>query len=582
MIQWLCAEEHIEILLGDLYELFEYRVEAKGRVRARLLYIKDAFDMLRPFALKKRKSKVKNNHIAMYKNYFKISFRNMRKHKVYSGINIAGLSVGIACFMLIFLYVQDELSYDRYHEYAKDIYRVVVEDYNEGGKISRTFAYTSPMHGPVLRDEYAQVVTAVRFNPWNFPVIRYEEKQFSEPYFNFVEPTIFDVFTFKFLEGSSKNALTEPYSVILTQTTARKYFGDEPALGKTIQVLDGGDGRDFKVIGVIEDFPEQSHMSYNFLASWVTYENLANPRALDDYYGNYNYATYVRMEPEANINDLQVQMPAMLDKYIDDIGGRVPSEKIGIKFQKLTDIHLDQTAGAGGTSNAYYIYLFSAIGIMVLLIACINYMNLATAKYSNRLKEIGVRKVMGAGKSNISQQFLSESLFYSLVALVLGFSLALLALPKVNGFANKNLTLNPIENSTIILFVFGLIVFIGLLAGSYPAVFMSRFNVVNALKSGRAKVNNRSIFRTTLVVFQFTITIGLIIGVTVVDQQIKFIKNQDPGFDREMVVNFWASPPINRSMEVFKSELRSNPNILGLSASSRIPTGRCFEHQVVQ
>lgn len=579
MLGWFCSEEHFEILQGDLHELYEYRLEQKGKLMAKLHYIKDAFDMLRPFALKKRRShpdgyRDKNNTLAMFKNYFKISLRNMLRHKVYAGINIVGLSLGIVCFLLIFLYVQDELSYDRYHEHADDIYRVITENYNEGGEISRVHTYTSPMHGVVLRNDYAQVVTSVRFNPWSFPIVKSGDKQFEESFFNFVEPTIFDVFSFGFIEGNAENSLKEPFSVVLTESTARKYFEDEPAFGKTLKVIDGSDAADFKVTGVIRDFPDQSHMSYNFLASWATYEKIENPRSLDDYYGNYNYATYVRLEKNVNPETLKAQMPAMLDKNIADINGAVPSSKVGIRFQKLTGIHLNSSAGAGGTTNSYYITLFSAIGILVLLIACINYMNLSTAKYSNRLKEIGVRKVLGARETNISHQFLAESLLYAIVALILGFALALLVLPSVNSFTDKHMTLNPTENFSLLLFVVAVIFGVGLLAGSYPAAFMSRFKVVGALKGGKADVGRRSLFRTSLVVFQFTITIGLVIGVVVVERQIDFIKNEDPGFDRELVVNYWASPIMNRSMEVVKAELEANPNIVSAATSSRIPTGR--------
>ena len=573
LLKWFCSEEHVEILQGDLDELYEHRLEQKGKVRARMHYFKDTLDMLRPFALKKRNSKVKNNSITMYKNYFKISFRNMLKHKVYSGINIAGLSIGIACFMLIFLYVQDEMSYDRHHEHADDIYRVVVDRYNEGGEIARVFSYASPMHGPVLRNDYSQVVTSVRFYQWNFPIIKYGEKQFNESFFNFVEQSIFDVFSFKFIEGSSENALSEPYTVVITESTAKKYFGDESALGKTFEYIDGEERNDFQVTGVIQDFPEQSHMSYNFLGSWNTIDNGQNPRAFDDYYGNYNYATYIRLEGNSDINTLKAQMPAMLDKYIDNVESFQPSSKLGVRFQKLTDIHLDRTAGAGGTKNAYYVYLFSVIGIMVLLIACINYMNLATAKYSGRLKEIGVRKVMGAGKRNISQQFLTESVFYAMIALILGFGIAWLTLPTVNEFSQKGLSLNPLENTKLILFIVGLIVFVGLLAGSYPAAFMSRLNVVGALRGGNSK-RNRSLFRASLVVFQFAITIGLIIGVVVVERQIDFIHTKDSGFERELIVNYWASPSMNERLDLVKNELKGNPNIIAVTTSSRIPTSR--------
>ncbi len=574
MLEWLCSEEHLEILQGDLHELYEYRVEQKGKHLANLHYVKDAFDMLRPFALKKKRSPVKNNTFAMFKNYFKISFRNMLRHKVYAGINITGLSVGIACFMLIFLYVQDELSYDRYHEHADDIYRVVVNDYSGSGEVDRVFTYSPPMYAPTLRADYPQVLSSVRFYPWSFPIVKSEDKQFEESYFNFVEPGIFDVFSFEFLEGQAEGALDDPNSLMITESTARKYFGDESAFGKTLKVIDRGNATDFKVTAVVKDFPAQSHMSYDFMASWVTYENRSGTSALNDYYGNYNYPTYIRLAPGADIAALKAQMPAMLDKNIEDIQGFKASERVGLEFQKLTGIHLNESAGSGGTNNLYYIYLFGAIGVLVLVIACINYMNLATAKYVNRLKEVGVRKVMGARKGNISHQFLVESFFYAFVALLIGYGISLLMLPTVNRFASKTLSLNPADNAGLIIFVMGVAAFVALLAGSYPALFMSRFGVVTALKNGLAKGQGKSWFRTGLVVFQFAITIGLIIGVAVVDRQIHFIQTQDPGFDREHVVYFWASPSVNQRLDVFKSELLANPNITAASAASRIPTGR--------
>jgi len=542
-------------------------------MKAKLHFIKDTFDMLRPFALK-RKKKRKLNQTAMLKNYFKISFRNMLRHKAYAGINIAGLSIGIACFLLIFTYVQDELSYDRYHEHADEIYKVVVERYNKTGEVARVFGYASPMHGKVLREDFSQVVNAVRFDQWNFPIIRFGDKQFNENFFNYVEPSIFDIFSFKFLEGSQQGALVDPFTVVITQSTAKKYFGDDPALGKIIQYEDNGNKRDFQIVGVIEDFPEHSSMSYNFLASWSSVDNGENPRAFNDYYGNYNYATYIRLEKNASVDDLKAQMPAMLDKYIEDIDSFQPSSMIGIRFQKLTDIHLDSTAGAGGTSNAYYVRLFSIIGILVLVIACINYMNLATAKYTTRQKEIGVRKVLGAGRKSISHQFLTESSCYALIALILGYGVALLTLPFVNEFAGKNISLNPIENVTLLLFIIGIIFFVGILAGSYPAAFMSRLKATSALKGGKMKGGSKSLFRSSLVVFQFIITIALIIGVVVVERQINFIHTKDPGFNREHLVNYWASPSMNDQLEIVKTELLANPNIKSAATSTRIPTSR--------
>ncbi len=572
LLKWLCSEEHFEILQGDLFELYEYRLLKKGKAKAKLHFIKDTLDMIRPFALK-RKKKRKLNQTDMFKNYFKISFRNMLRHKIYASINIAGLSVGITCFLLIFLYLQDELGYDTYHENANDIYRVVIPNYDADGETSRVFDYGSLRTGEILRNDFPQIESVVRFNPFNFPVVRYEEKQFEELYFNLVEPSIFDIFTFNFIEGEAKDALVDPFVVVITKSTAEKYFGKEKALGKTLKVTDGEEFL-FKVTGVIEDFPEQSHMDYNFLGSWATFESMVDMSQRTNYYGNYNYPTYIKLSKDADIENLSAQMPALIDKYIDNIQGDEASSRLGIVFQKLTDIYLKGTPGTAGTNRMFYLYLFSAIGLMVLLIGCINYMNLATAKYANRLKEIGVRKVMGAGSSSISQQFLVESISYTLISLVLSIGLALLVLPSLNDFTEKSLSINPASNIELYVFLIGIALFVGLLAGSYPAFFMARFKTVSALKNGKLNIKNRSLFRTSMVVFQFVITISLILGVIVVDRQLNFIRNQDPGFERDRVVTFSASPAITEQSEIFKARLAKNPNVIKTALSTRVPTGR--------
>lgn len=572
LLKWLCSEEHFEILQGDLLELYEHRLKNKGKRKAHLHFIKDTFDMVRPFALK-RKKKQKLNQTDMFKNYFKISFRNMLRHKVYASINIAGLSVGITCFLLIFLYMQDELSYDKYHNDAEDIYRVVIPNYDADGELSAVFDYGSLRTGEMLRNDFPQIESVVRFNPFNFPVVAYEDKRFEEAYFNLVEPSIFDIFTFKWIEGQAKDALADPFVVVITRSTAEKYFGKEKALGKTLKVTDGGEFL-FKVTGVIEDFPEQSHMGYNFLGSWATYESMVDLSRRTQYYGNYNFPTYIKLSKGASIEDLSVQTPALIDKYVDNIQGDQASKRLGLIFQKLTDIHLQGTPGATGTKRVFYLYLFSAIGLMVLLIGCINYMNLATAKYANRLKEIGVRKFMGAGSKSISQQFLVESISYTLISLVLSIGLAFLVLPSLNSLTEKSMSIDFSSNVNLYLFLIGLAVFVGLLAGSYPAIFMSRFKTVSALQSGKLNIKSRSLFRTSMVVFQFVITISLVIGVIVVDRQLSFIRNQDPGFDRELVVTFSANGDMNTQAQVFKSRLAANPNILQTTFSTRVPTGR--------
>lgn len=578
MLEWLCAEEHLDMILGDLEELYQLRLEQKGRVRARLHFIIDAFDMLRPFALKRPKGKHKLKSTIMFRNYFKISFRNMLRHKVYALINLVGLSIGITCFMLIFLYIQDELSYDKYHADADDIYRVVIPTYNSDGELGEVFGNASFRTAELLRGNFPQIESVVRFNPYNFPVIEYEDKRFEEGFFNLVEPSIFDIFSFEWIEGQASGALDEPFSVVITQSTAEKYFGTERALGKTLKIIDGGDFL-FKVTGVVKDFPEQSHMNYNFLGSWATVAAWEDVSGRTYYFGNYNYPTYIKLADDAKIENVESQIPALIDQYVAEFQGIKASKRYGMIFQPLTEIRLKGTPLTDGAKRIFYVNLFFAIGLMVLLIACINYMNLATAKYANRLKEIGVRKVMGAGSGGIAQQFLVESLVYTLISLCLSVVFAVLSLPYLNSFADKSLKMDFFSNVSLYVFLLAMAVFVGLMAGSYPAFFMSRFKTINALRNGKLNIGKRSLFRTSMVVFQFILTTCLIVGVIVVDKQLNFIRDKDPGFDKEMVVTFSANSNMNEQREIVKNKLLSNPKVLKASFSTRVPTGRLADSQ---
>lgn len=574
LLEWFCKEEHLEILQGDLYELFQYRLEKYGQRKANLHYIKDVVDLMRPFAIKKLSNHLTNSTV-MYRNYFKIGFRNLLKNKGFSLINISGLAIGLGCFILIALYVVDELSYDRFHKNASSIYRVTVQELGTDREIVERYSFTSPMHGVILKQDFPEVEEAVRFYPWNFPVISYKDKKFQENDFVFAEQSMFDVFTFEFLEGNPQAALKEPNTVVITKTIAQKLFGNEPALGKSME-YQGYDGTELllEVTGVVRDFPEQSHFAPTYVGSFASLEQTFPPEDLNDYFGNYNFPTYIKVGADANAQDLQAKMPALLDNYIDNIQGQKASAKINLYLQPLTDIHLGigVPGGIGSTGSIAYIYLFSAIGLLILIIACFNYINLTTAKYANRLKEIGVRKVLGAVKGHISTQFLCESLLVAVIALGLGYGLARFCLPYVNEFTNKQLSLSPEQNWLVLPFLLLLAIIVGLFAGTYPAVFMARYRPIKALQNIKSRQSFHAYFRSGLVVFQFAVTIALLFGVGVIDQQIRFINGKDLGYDREQIISFYSTDSIANHMETFKSQLRQNPEVLEVTASSRIPT----------
>ncbi|MEL7003704.1 MAG: ABC transporter permease, partial [Bacteroidota bacterium] len=357
LLELVCANDQLEIIQGDLYELYAMRLASHSRLYANLYFIKDVIDLIvRPFIWKSRKSVYPSGSMAIYNNYLKVGFRNILKHKGYSFLNISGLSVGLCSFLLIFLFVYDEWSYDRYHDNASEIYRVTVKEHDLSDNVVGHYSYASPRQAPMLKENLPEVIEAVRFYPWNFPVISHEDKEFQENTFVFAEQSIFDIFSFNFIEGNAQTALVDPNTVVTTKSTAEKYFGDHSALGKRVNYKGfAGEERLLEVTGVVEDFPEQSHIDHAFIGSFVTLESTGRSGEFDDYIGNYNYPSYVKVAKEPDSKILASKIPNLLDQYIGQVGDRKASDKIRIYLQPLTDIHLGigLPGGAGSTGNAF-------------------------------------------------------------------------------------------------------------------------------------------------------------------------------------------------------------------------------------
>jgi len=506
----------------------------------------------------------------MLKNYFKTAWRNIYKNKLFSAINILGLSIGIATCFIIMLYVQDELSYDRFNEKADRTYRVAFKANINGGKILE--GNVMPPVAAVLKKDYPEVEEATRLNLNGDTKITYNNKTFKESKLAIVDSNFFSVFTLPFIKGSSKTALMEPHNIVLTKNIAHKYFDTEEPIGKLLKI----DNEVFKVTGVIDNIPANSHFHFDF---FVPLSDL--PYARDASWLSSGMFTYIVLKKEYDYKKLEAKFPGMVEKYMGpqiqkQMGVsfsqfKTKGNELGFILQPLTSIHLYSETNfelePGG--NGSYVYIFGVIAIFMLTVACINFINLSTAGASKRAKEVGVRKVAGSGKLQLISQFLSESILITLFALIIAFVLIDIALPAFNNISGKHLSFSI--KPVLAFIALGLLV--GIIAGIYPAFYLSSFKPIAVLK-GKLTSNNKSFgLRSSLVVFQFFISVALIISTIVVYQQMMFIQNKKLGYDKEQIITLPNSYALGKNEQVYKEEVLKDPRIVNATASSYKPAG---------
>jgi putative ABC transport system permease protein len=513
-------------------------------------------------------------------NYIKIALRNLMKYKFISFINLFGLTVGLTCCLLIATYIINELSYDRYNKNGENIYRITRSFNTSDGTVSLNLSTISPPFGYYLPTDFPEIKKMTRLLSNGATPLKYKDKLINEPNVYFADENLFDVFTLDVVKGNPKTALNEPFSVMLSEETAKKYFGDEDPMNK---VLKANNQFDVKVTGVYKGFPANSYMHPGVLISFNTLNDSAvyGEKNLHTNWGNNSFFTFILLPDHYDISRMISRFPAFIDNRMDhkNYGGQIPSKFTKLGLQKLTDIHLyshtDYEAEPNGDITR--VYIFSIIGAFILLIACINYMNLSTARSALRAREIGIRKVIGARKKEIITQFLSESVLIAWAAIIISFVLLYVSLPWLSKISGQNLTIRILMKWQILLPIFITPFVVGLLSGLYPALFMSSFQPVKTLK-GLLKAGSGNIsFRKVLVVTQFSISIVLIITTIIVFQQLKYIQEASLGYDKEHIITFGYSNEINKSYESFRAELLSNPNIRELGRSSRIPTGRLLD-----
>jgi putative ABC transport system permease protein len=508
----------------------------------------------------------------MLKNYFLSAIRNITKNPFYAFLNIIGLTIGLAAFIFIFIYVKDEISFDKHNNKYQRISRIE-SDFTVGSKHDKFAIVPLPM-GPALKMEYPEIEEFVRFRNEDNTLFKYENKEYYEDDFYYVDSTVFDVFDVDLLQGNLEKALTEPNTAVLTKKIAEKYFGKQNAIGNVIET---GGGRQFKITAVINNLPNNSHLKYDALLSATT---LANELGEDEFnsmeparFWNIGVFTYLLINENSSIERIHEKFPAFYVKYMKDFGEQF-NASFDLMSTPLGDVHLNSNLAADlPTGNKSYVYIFSIVGLFMLLLAAINYMNMATAQSSKRSREVGMRKVMGAEKQQLIGQFLSESILLSVIALILALLIVFLIMPDFNNLTGKDLLFTNVISPVFLLQAFLLSVFIGLVSGSYPAFYLSSFMPLNVLKgiatlSGKPKL----LMRRVLVVFQFFIAIAMIIGTLVVSDQLNFLKNKDLGFNKKNVVVMELQDSAFRSkVEVFREDLLSNSNITAVSNSTSVP-----------
>jgi putative ABC transport system permease protein len=542
--------------LDDFDEIYSRLVSSKGKCRANIWYWRQ---VLKAFLYSFYWGAV------MIRSYLKTSWRNLLKYKIYSAINLFGLAIGMACTLLIFLWIQDELSYDRFHEKSDRIYRVYTESQSDGN-IKQRAKTPAPLASALVND-FPEILDAVTMDN-NVYFVRYGNKRFHEHVF-FSDPEIFDIFTLPLIKGDSKTALKEPYTIVISENAREKYFGEDDPLGKTLML---NKRYAFNITGVFKDIPRNSHLRFDFLASFINYKS----RYMDQW-GISNFHTYVLTSEEFSYERFHDLIPDFVERYRGSETRYV--YKLEYLLQPITSIHLHshmqgEIAANGNIDN---IFVFSAIGFFILLMACFNYINLSTARYTTRAKEVGIRKVIGAHRLQIIRQFLGESIYISFFALVAAVIAAHLILPLFNSLAGKELSITYLKNHALLLLMISIVVAVGAASGSYPALLYSAFQPAGVLK-GTERVRMKGHFlRKILIVAQFVISIVFVIGTLTIHNQLTYVRNKKLGFNKEHVVNIpLYDEDAMKKIDIIKYEFLQNPGILSVSATGYRPGGIVF------
>ena len=497
----------------------------------------------------------------MFKNYLKIALRRLWKNKTSSAINVVGLTVGLTCCLLIALYIQNELSYDNFEKNGKRIARVIMEYQFAGSSASTKGNFTSVRVAPVLKQNFPEIESSIKMTRYE-RVIRYKEKMVNEKKFMYADSTFFDIFSLRLLKGNSHSALAGPHKVVVTESTAKKYFGDEDPIGKMLQVSSDTDL--YQVTGLIKDCPTNSQITFDFLAS---FSSLGVPKDAESTYWDANYVTYFLLKNEASITGLQAKLPAFMKKEMAGQGAT-----INMFLEPFNKIHLYSPYDAFEPNNSIaYIYILAAVALLILIIVGSTYINLSTARSLERAREVGVRKVIGAGKYQLFWQFIGESALLCLFSVIFSLVISILLMPAFNQLTGKQLQVTSLLTLPFLLFSFLVAIGISLLAGSYPAFILVNFQPVKVLKGAFKNTGSGQWLRRSLIVFQFVISVFLIISTLSIQKQLYFIQHKKLGYDREHVLVLPMNDKMLANIDVIKEEFKSNPEVISVSRCVRSP-----------
>ena len=552
LLWFLLDNEDYSEVVSDFEEAYLDRCAEKGIFRALLWYWIILFKSIPIFIFEKIYWR-----IAMFKNYVHIAIRNILKYKGYAIINIFGLSIGIACSLFIFLWVQDELNFDRFHEKFDNLYRAVMQHQFSRGDVLTTI-WSSPPLAAALKEEVPEILNATRYisETRNYR-IAYGSTYFTEKRLSLADPTFLDMFTFNFIQGDPSMALSDPYSVVITEQMAAKYFEKADPIGKTLNI----DLKyDFKVTGVIEDIPNHSHIQFDFLTPFHFIRDL-RPNARLDVYWNNILNTYVLCRDNVALESLNLKIKGFIKAHHED-------SYTDMFLQPLKHIHLYTLTGEAGALQ--YVRNFSIIAVFILLIACINFMNLSTARSARRAKEVGLRKVVGAERTQLVKQFLSESMFFTVIAICSAALLVKLLLPAFNQLCGKQMDLSL--TWVRLLFLLSITVITGIVSGCYPAFYISGFRSSDVLRGSVGRGVKGAAFRKILVIFQFSLSIILIVCTMIVYRQLAFIQNKYLGLSREHILHMEIRTDFTNTYRELKNELSHHPNVLNITAANKIPT----------
>jgi putative ABC transport system permease protein len=548
-------------VIEDMVYRFAQDLKKKGRPRAELSRAFQFVVIVVPLVLE-----AASGDVSMFKNYIKIAFRNIKRHLGYSFINIFGLAIGMTVCLLMLMYVVNEISYDDFHEKGDRIYRLTCNWGSKGSKMK--FAGSMPAFAPALNSEILEIEIAARIrHNSEMIILGTQNEKYKQSQIFHADPEVFDIFSWKLLEGDTSSVLVEPYSVVVTQKIAKKYFNNDDPIGKTLDI----DDNLYRVTGLLEDFAPNTHLDCEILISYATIQALGEyPSQPWTQWGD--DLTYFVLRKNSSLDSVADKVNALLTQNT----GEWFTKKMDLILQPLSKIHweTEYRGDVGVKGNIVYVYLFLSAAILVLAIACFNFMNLSTSRYLDRMKEIGIRKVVGANRKQLIRQFLTESLLVTLVSMAFGVLLFNILYASLYSYLNAPFAFNSSHFQNLYAIVVLMVLIVGLLAGSYPAWFMSRFHPADIINKRAMKGTARLSFRNVLVTLQFAISIILIVGTIFIYQQIDFMKNTDLGFDKEDVVLAYfpfTNPQAKEKYSVLKNEFLKHQNVVEVSGVYTVP-----------